>query len=627
VPKLLHHKSWLLPAFCFLAFLFFVPLQAQSATKKAIDSQDLINQVAESDTWATLLHVSNSQQRISDPSFLLSHQNFSLQNELQESLRYFRSAPLESYCRFPARHLYLSQFFSLSTPKGATSRCAEFTRYLDKVPYDKLSVIYASEVLSSASSMMGHVFLKAEGRNDNNNEVAHSVSFFTQYDTFNPLRLVYDGLIGGMDGFFIVRQYEQDLAIYSAQEQRNVFEYKIEYDAFSKQLIQLHIWELKGIDIKYLFQSYNCATLTLYILSLGDSQLKQSESLFVTPSDVVKAINARDLVLSTTVTLANKWEAKLLQQELGDEISQEISANIQSEIQLMSSIDNIQDTRLKALSLEYAESVITHLESQGVMATEKASSALGSLQMYRDKQELAAELAIDFSRYKNPIDAKQDSVFTSSLVIIDNKNINERTKYLDLSYLPASHLMRTGNKQFFSESELKIAEAKLRIGLDHSDIELRSFSLYSVSSFVPSTSMHSELSGNFFLGYRQEYNDYLDDSGFVTLAGGLGKTYKLHRDVMVFGMLDTALGFKLDKARFAIEPRIGTIFNLTGNTKLHVEYTYQLDTQNSKPLQTMIGEFSWSPTAQPFTVSVSLESLSIGQLTRTQAALNVDYHF
>jgi hypothetical protein len=166
----------------------------------------------------------------------------------------------------------------------------------------------------------------------------------------------------------------------------------------------------------------------------------------------------------------------------------------------------------------------------------------------------------------------------------------------------------------------------LRVGLDNSDIELRSFALYSVSSFVPSTDVHQELSGNFFLGYRQEYDELLDDSGFVTLAGGLGKTFKLHRDVMVFGMLDTAIGLNLDKARLAVKPRFGTIFNLAGNTKLHLEYAHQWDTQHSKAIQSVEGEFSWSP-SQPFTLSLSLESLSIGELRRKQVAFNVDYHF
>jgi hypothetical protein len=437
---------------------------------------------------------------------------------------------------------------------------------------------------------------------------------------------MYDGLVGGMDGFFIVRQFEQDLAIYSEQEQRNVFEYKLGYDDLARRLIQLHIWELKDIDIQYLFQSYNCATLTLNILSLGDSQLKHSESLFVTPSDVVKAINDRELVLSTTVTLANKWKTKLLQQELGGEISQLLASNIQSGKNVLSSIDGIQDKRLKTLSLEYAESIFRHLKSPNFQVGDAFENSYSSFQAYRERQGPSTELAIDFSQYKNPIDAKQDSIFSSSLAFVDKDTIDKNQAFLDISYLPASHLMRTGNKQFFSESELRIAEATLRIGLNNEDIELRSFALYSVSSFVPSTALYRELSGSFFLGYRQEYDEVLDDSGYVTLAGGLGKTYKIHRDVMTFAMLDTSIGLNLSEARIGINPRIGAIFNLAGSTKLHIEYANQLDTHNSQAIQTMFGGFSYSPN-RPFTLSISAKSIRMGNAERVQIALNADYHF
>jgi hypothetical protein len=82
------------------------------------------------------------------------------------------------------------------------------------MPFDNISLIFASEVLSSSSSMMRHSFLSVSGKNNRGDEVAHSLSFFSEIATFYPIKLIYDGTIGGMDGFLMVRPFERDYQRY-----------------------------------------------------------------------------------------------------------------------------------------------------------------------------------------------------------------------------------------------------------------------------------------------------------------------------------------------------------------------------------------------------------------------------
>ena len=563
-------RSWLLPA------LFLTAVSIQCALAKPPQKYNFpekkIEQVANSPTWKALLHVKNNAPKITDPNFLLSAPNFSLIEELQLTLAVFTKDPQKSICRFPARHLFLAQYFQMPITKSkmltASKKCADLALYSNKVPHQRLSLIYASEVLSSASSMMGHVFLKVEGKNDNGNDVAHSISFFTQYDTFNPFTLIYDGLIGGMDGFFIVRPYENDLQRYTEKEQRNVFEYKIGFSDFEKKLIMMHIWELKDIDISYLFQSYNCATLTLYVLALGDPKLLNTEKLFISPADVVKAINKQSLIKDKSVVLADKWNIKLLEQELDSDVVDDVKEFLVNPnlVERMSKYT----PRNKVLATDYLGLMLGNTLIQSVIPQSNRDKLQNQLTNFLGEKDNNQILSVDFKQYKNPIDSQQDSILGFSLLREDGNN------YIDLSFMPASHYFNARNDQFFSESELKIGEVILRLDARKVSAKINELTLYSVSSLVPSTTLQPETSGNFYLGYKQDYNNNLGLQGYASISGGLGKTYKIHRDVMVFGLLNAGLSMNFDDQFAFAEPKIGGILNLAGNFKLKIEHSFKI---------------------------------------------------
>ena len=613
-------RSWLLPA------LFLTAVSIQCALAKPPQKYNFpekqIEQVANSPTWKALLHVKNNAPKITDPNFLLSAANFSLIEELQLTLALFTKDPQKSICRFPARHLFLAQYFQLPITNTnmltASKKCADLALFSNKVPHQRLSLIYASEVLSSASSMMGHVFLKAEGKNDNGNAVAHSISFFTQYDTFNPLTLIYDGLIGGMDGFFLVRPYENDLQRYAEKEQRNVFEYTIGFSDFEKKLIMMHIWELKDIDISYLFQSYNCATLTLYVLSLGDPKLRDAEKLFISPADVVKAIDKQNLIQNTNVVLANKWNIKLLEQEL--------DSNIVDDVQEFLVNPNLVDRmskykpRNKVLATEYLGLMIDNTFMQSIIPQSNRDKLKNQLTKSLAEKNNNHILSVDFKQYKNPIDSQQDSILGLSLLQVDGND------YIDLSFLPASHYFRAKNDQFFSESELKIGEVILRLDAHKSNANIKELTLYSVSSLVPSTTLQPETSGNFYLGYKQEYNSKLDLQGYASISGGLGKTYKIHRDVMVFGLLNAGLSINLDDQFAFAEPKIGGIFNLAGNFKLKIEHSFKIARIVDKGIHLSNLALSWAGNSnQGLAIQFKHIKSPIRQVN--SLAITFNYHF
>lgn len=549
-----------------LAFIlsFLSCLVVAKPFNEALDKATLLS-LHDNSQWHTLIHLSNDEFNIKDDRFLLSGKKKSSRNELTQTLKLFYEQPDEALCRYPARFTFLNAHLAFRpeiTQETLFDHCEELSKFLDYVPFETLKLNYASEVLSSASSMMGHTFLSAEGKNIKGNAVTHSISFFTEIKTFNPLSLIYDGVIGGMPGFFMVRPYKVDKVQYIEKEQRNLWTYELSLTPDEKQLIQLHIWELRGVDFDYLFQSYNCATLTLYLLALANPNILDEIQLFVSPVDVIKASNKHNLIANESVYLANEWELSMLEEQLPNNVLE----NIQAFILHNSELNLPNDTNLNLLAVRYLELLLAREDATGDMDRKRLSAAINK------QKDLNSELTIDLTDYKNPIKKPQDSILRLSIEEqFDNAVYN-------LTFLPASHLLSGDNRQYLSESELKIGEISIQLDTQRNDIDINNFTLYGVKSYIPSTPLSPQTSGEFFLGYKGNYLPKLRNNGVFEISGLIGKAYAIHQDVLFFSSLGGGVATNGKYTYPHLEAKFGSTIYMVANTKA----TYELSVRTGK---------------------------------------------
>jgi len=597
------YKSWLLPAL----FVLQVNFSYAKSFQKTFDLEKL----ASSKQWLGLLHLKDGQPQIRDPKFILSGDEFSSLNEMNETIKLFQ---IDNYgiCRFPARYHFLNHHLDLGTLRNiGNAQCREFNKFNDAVPFDQINLIFASEVLSSASSMMGHSFLNVSGKNYKSNQVSHSISFFSEFSTFNPFKLIYDGIIGGMNGFLIVRPFSKDYERYLEIEGRNLWSFELDIEDFDKQLIKFHIWELKDVEIEYLFQSYNCATLTLYILGLANSELRQEEILYVSPVDVVKAVDKHNMIKGKKVTLADDWAFNMLSQEIDADVIKQINVSIFAESTLEL---NHLDAQSEALSREYLSLLINKPNIKQRLSEARYKELQGVV-------TTSSKVALDLTEYKDPLKTPQDSSIGVALSVIDDE------EFFEVSILPAAHHLYADNRQFFTESELKIAELSLRTNLKTADSQLQSLVLYSVNSFIPSTRLTPQFSGAFFMGFHHTLNSKLEEKGVFELSGAMGKTYQIHRDIMLFAMFGLGVATDIKNTFLFVEPYVGGIVNLVGDSKAIFEHRLTMGQFDSRSLMhTSSLTYAWY-SLNNITLNISFESTSAEQRRRNTLSIGLDYHF
>ena len=502
--------------------------------------------------WQALLHYHGGELRIADPAFILSSPKFSLEAEWAATLQLFLDRTDKS-CRFPARYRLMSTWYGNGFLPNLPL-CKDYVEFLNRVPADTISLVYASENLVNPSSMMGHVMLAIEGKRDDGFLARHSVSFLTELNSVNPFSIVWDTLIKGKSGYFLVKPLREHYKFYNLDEQRNVWRYILRLNDYQRALIQDHIWELKHPTIIYYFHKHNCATLIFDILKLPSPGLHSSG--WITPVDVTKSVNEFGLIESAEITPASKWKIKMLSEALPE-----------------SSVDNVYDAlyqgepwHRRTGEAGYIEAELINTVVQYRHETDQfpISDIRNNEAEYKSKN-MKNDYFIDLTNYKSPLRTPDDSQFSMGIYRANSDD------WYSLRWLPADHGIDDNNHAYFGENELKLSEITININAETGHAHVHKFQLYSAMALTPSDKFTRGKSGYLRFGYYPQYDLLPELTHGVEVAGGLGTTYKVNQDVGAYAILGA--GYSLgDKQGIFLEPELGAYFYLVGNIKSFIRY-------------------------------------------------------
>ena len=544
----------------FLPCLVTFSAQANKVSLSEIKQTALNKQLYANPIWQTLLHFHHNEYFVTDPHFLLSANDPNTKTELLLTLDAF-SQPIETgtphpICQFPARYLWLKNQLDWPQDLFPQPICKEYQRYQALAPADKIQLIFASENLTSPSSMMGHAFLKISGTNPKGRKVEHAISYFTVIDTFNLASLVYRSLIEGMEGKLSLLPYQTHIQRYQQQENRNIWEYELNLDAVSKALIHAHIWELKDRYSTYYFTKYNCATFTHFLLALGNPDILKTDHLWVTPSDVIKDAYKYQLIQSSKLHPSDKWMISMLLEQTEDTGSFEtIRDSILTGTPYAFSA-NVTD---QPFQLAFYHAYNNYAWQNGYLTQTQYLSNFKHYQQSKTNDSVN----FDLSDYKHPQKTPNDSQLSFNVL---NKN---RASMAGIRFLPAAHLLTDDNRQYFTENELTMADIQLNVHLEKPGIELDHLTFYGINILNPWDRYTKGWSGKWKLNIEDQYNDQLLAEKVLNLDGALGITLRIHRDIDLFAMLGAGLAGNTEEQYGYVAPEIGFVIREIADMKTY----------------------------------------------------------
>lgn len=485
--------------------------------------------------WSGLLHIHDSRPLINDQAFLLGEWNRSTDLAVlrQRSLRLLESEP-EAKCRFPARYMALVTEGALED--SGLEECSEYQEFIRRVPLNDVSIIFASEHLTQPSSIMGHVMLAMSGSNAEGNYVEHAASFFTTLDFKNPASFIAQTLISGKEGYFIVQPLSESLNNYLYTEQRNVWRYPLILSDEQRALMQAHMWELGGVDIPYLFQSHNCATLSLDLIRLaaGDDRARRD---WVSPIDVVRYADDRALFSEKRVLASDRWQISMLQEFMTEEDTERAAAWVRA--------DEIADGQsLGPMAQKLAVTLARYRVTQGEISPEH-------YQALTDQSSRWESTTLELTDYRDPLKSAADAHLSLGW------QRDAHTDWLTLNWLPAAHDLLDNNRNYFGESTLRLSEVSVRASTETGRVQLNRWILYETLALNPWNRLTGGVSGYFHLRFDRDPVNALDsDLGFVS-EGGIGLSTKLARDIGAFALIGAGVRADLDEAALFLHPQLG----------------------------------------------------------------------
>jgi len=268
--------------------------------------------------WQALLHYERRhftplrRSVVETPAFFLSpvgarnpgaELEATLAGLLDPAARSGRGEPVR--CSFPARAAFLTEALGFEPAKVACPALEAWRKTLRPVA---LTLVFPEAFMGSPASMFGHTLLRLDVSRDEESEnlLGYAIDFTA--DTGGEAGPVYllKGVLGGYPARFGLNPFWEKLKQYADWQNRDLWEYRLGLDADEIDLVLLHLWELREVEIPYYFFDENCSYQLVRLLQTVRPaiEIRHGFPLSVIPIDTV-----RDVIDETGVNRAPRFRA------------------------------------------------------------------------------------------------------------------------------------------------------------------------------------------------------------------------------------------------------------------------------------------------------------------------------
>ena len=273
--------------------------------------------LADAREWHLLLHYRanlfggyTSEQ--DDPGFFLSPVGKTdPQAELDATLAQFFSAELvgrskqPAQCAFVARYAWLKTQLSFDDALLSPLKCERFEAWFAGFEAEAVTLIFPSAFMNNPASMFGHTFLRIDQRGQTplTRILAYTINFAADVPKGEGLAYPVRGIFGGYSGYFSTIPYYLKVQEYRDIENRDIWEYRLNFDGPQIRRLLMHAWELGNASFDYFFFKENCSYHLLSLLEYADPSLHLTERfrVWTIPADTVRLLAAQPGLVTDTV--------------------------------------------------------------------------------------------------------------------------------------------------------------------------------------------------------------------------------------------------------------------------------------------------------------------------------------
>ncbi len=225
--------------------------------------------------------------------------------EIESTLESFFSDEPDEYrhpqCRFPLRYAWLKEKLHFDSRLLPEHPCENVQKFLKLLDADSVSLIFSSYFMGSAASMFGHTLIKLNSeKNEAGLELLDwAIHFSAETPPVDTLTFAWKGLFGGFPGRFTTVPYHLKVREYNDIENRDLWEYRLNFNRAEIQRLLLHNIEMGNTYFDYFYLDENCSYQLLGLIEVARPELHLTDQFsgWVAPGETLRVLTAqKDLI-------------------------------------------------------------------------------------------------------------------------------------------------------------------------------------------------------------------------------------------------------------------------------------------------------------------------------------------
>ena len=290
------------------------PAAGDSAYLESLLARADALRLADDPTWNALLHYrpprlgGGVRSLADDPSFFLAPDGRTdPRAELAATLRRFFDPPpadpqaeheaQHPQCRFVARYRWLSERLAFDPDRLPPIPCPRFEAWFASFTPERLTLVFPEAFMNNPASMFGHTLLRVDATADAGRRdlLAYAINFAAYTGGESGALFAVKGIAGRYPGYFSIAPYYEKVKEYGDWENRDIWEYPLDFTREEIERVLRHLWELDRVRFDYWFFDENCSYQLLDLLEVGrpGMRLIQGNPFYLIPSDSVRTVVAK----------------------------------------------------------------------------------------------------------------------------------------------------------------------------------------------------------------------------------------------------------------------------------------------------------------------------------------------
>lgn len=517
-------------------------------------------------------------------------------------------------CLFPARKHWLVEKLAMKDlPKV---QCDDFDYLIKRMNPKSVSLIFPFMQGSSPSSMFGHTFLRIDSHSDPillSYAFNYATALTEEQENDNRLSYMYKGFFGGYKGHYSLEPYYQKIKEYRDLEERDIWEYDLNFTQEETLQMIRHIWEIELVSSRYYFFSQNCSYKMFWVMESAreDLDLHKYFNYHVIPSESIRATIDEGLVNEQHYRPARSSKLMAYEDKLNkDDIEDVFKISIQElspEIYLQESNATAQAKRLvleaSAEFVEYdyqKEDINESVYKARLFAILKSRSSLG-------KGEV-----VNIPIPANPMLSHRSFRVSAELGTRNSELIGF------LGVRPANHDIKDFDMGFLDGTQIEFMN--LLFSYKKDDLQVEKATILSVAALTPRSDLFKQGSYRFSIGFDR---NFLSENTDFSLKYSKGATWG--DSIGYLYTLVDALAYIDLSPKIAIGGSVGVVVREGKKFKTNIEVTQRIY-NDAKTQSLLFASQSYRP-SQNTALTLSYEYVQKHQDDWNTFKLSFNYFF